>query len=1151
MKNGAIYQKDPTQTRLANNGVAEVAEDRSQAAQSILRYELETFVCDGQYEKGLEKILRTYLQNIGAAEQPGVWISGFYGSGKSHLVKMLRALWADEHFADGSTARNLAHLPDSTLELLKELSTQGKRLGGLHAAAGKLGAGSDDNVRLALLGVVFKSAGLPEQIHRARFVMWLKDAGLYDPLVVELKAAGETLEAELPHLYVSPILAKALLKVYPDLAQTPQEVRQLLKAQFPTVTDVTNDEMVAAITGALSVDGKFPLSLVVLDEIQQYIDDDVGKAYKVQEVTETCCKRFAGRLLFVGTGQMALSGMPNLQKLMGRFPVPIALSDADVDRVIRKIILAKKPSAVPVVQDSLSRNLGEISRHLRGTKLEHSNDDEAMMVADYPILPTRRRFWERVLRTVDTTGTVSQLRNQLHIVHEAARDSAQAEIGNVVNGAFIFDQIAPNLVQTAVMSREVYEHVQSFADGDNLAKVKAELVKLIFLINKLPTDPMADVGVRPTADTLADLLVTDLQQGSGQLRKDIPDLLDALQNKDALVMAVSTTAGVEYRLQTAESSAWQTEYRRQEGELKNNLQRLEYERLDLFKTRCQQALKEVKLSQGQCKEPRTLHAVFDSELPKDHAKQLYAWFQDGWSTSESNVVADARNLGNSDPTLFVYIPARNKTELSNAVVAKKAAEMTIELRGTPNTPEGEDARAAMATRLNDATRQIEHYLREIFGGIQVFQAGGQEVDGDSLAAKLGNGAGASLVRLYPQFDIADHCAWGKVFERAKKGDIQALEVVGHKGDADKQSVASALLKYLAAGKKGSDIRDHFKAPEFGWPQDAIDGALFALLASGHVLAEDTAHKSIDVRKLERSKITQTFFKPEKVTITPVQHIQIRKLYQTAGIACQPGEEQAKASLLLAELRDRAQAAGGEPPKPEAPDLTPIQELGLLTGNALLAELFNQRNTLAQQLDEWQTAAERISQRSSNWSLLQDMLDHAKELGPGADLADEAEAIRTQRTLLADPNPVQGLLDQTINLLRKSLSHQVMQYNEARAKSLAGLQADSQWQRLDQDKQQALLKKHGLHTDAGANTATTDDLLAALDETPLGAWEDRRKALAPRFDEARMEAAKLLEPKVVHVQLPHRTLRDEAELETWLADVGALVRQKINDGPVML
>lgn len=105
MLNRDIYQKDPSTRKLVNEGVASVNDEKTNQALSVLRYELETFVCDGQYEKGLEHILDVYLKNIEQAEQPAVWVSGFYGSGKSHLVKMLRALWVDSQFEDGASRR--------------------------------------------------------------------------------------------------------------------------------------------------------------------------------------------------------------------------------------------------------------------------------------------------------------------------------------------------------------------------------------------------------------------------------------------------------------------------------------------------------------------------------------------------------------------------------------------------------------------------------------------------------------------------------------------------------------------------------------------------------------------------------------------------------------------------------------------------------------------------------------------------------------------------------------------------------------------------------------------------------------------------------------------------------------------------------------
>ena len=188
MLNRDLYLKDPTTRTLVNEGVASVNDENL----SVLRYELETFVCDGQYEKGMAHILETYLKNLGHAQQPAVWVSGFYGSGKSHLVKMLRALWVDTDFPDGATSRGIANLPESIREHLVNLSVDGKRHGGLHAASGTLGSSSrDKSVRMALLGILFKSVGLPEQYPVARFVLWLRQEGLLEAVKAHVEQPGE------------------------------------------------------------------------------------------------------------------------------------------------------------------------------------------------------------------------------------------------------------------------------------------------------------------------------------------------------------------------------------------------------------------------------------------------------------------------------------------------------------------------------------------------------------------------------------------------------------------------------------------------------------------------------------------------------------------------------------------------------------------------------------------------------------------------------------------------------------------------------------------------------------------------------------------------------------------------------------------------
>jgi hypothetical protein len=98
MKNKELFQRDPTTSKLLNDGVAAVKDAVTEQERETLRYELSHFVCEGQYKDGIVRILESYISNINSATQLAAWISGFYGSGKSHLEKMLRHLWVDTKF---------------------------------------------------------------------------------------------------------------------------------------------------------------------------------------------------------------------------------------------------------------------------------------------------------------------------------------------------------------------------------------------------------------------------------------------------------------------------------------------------------------------------------------------------------------------------------------------------------------------------------------------------------------------------------------------------------------------------------------------------------------------------------------------------------------------------------------------------------------------------------------------------------------------------------------------------------------------------------------------------------------------------------------------------------------------------------------------
>ncbi|HEX6035432.1 MAG TPA: hypothetical protein VFY83_13385, partial [Anaerolineales bacterium] len=432
MRTKEIFLKDPLGWKLVNEGVS----SNNTEDLATLKFELESFVCDGEYLNGMRRILQGYIDSFGSPEQKAAWISGFYGSGKSHLAKVLRYLWTNFTFPGGSTARSLAHLPDEITDLLTEISTLGKRHDGLHMAGGTLKAGVG-SVRLRVMGLFFKSVGLPEGYPYAKFLLHLKRDGKDEVFKLAVEAQGKDFNKELGRLYSSSALAKAYVQCY-DHVTEPSQVGAMLRAQYPDVNDVSMGEMCDVIREALSYGGGLPCTLLVLDEIQQFIGQDAQASLDVQEVTEALSKEMDGRLMIVGTGQSALNDMPNLQRLMGRFTIKIHLKDNDVEKVVRTVVLQKREDKKPDIKKLIAKNEGEITRQLEATKLATRSEDDQAYLPDFPLLPVRRRFWERVLHSVDSTGTAAQMRTQLRVVHEACRTYADAELGAVVPGDFLY-----------------------------------------------------------------------------------------------------------------------------------------------------------------------------------------------------------------------------------------------------------------------------------------------------------------------------------------------------------------------------------------------------------------------------------------------------------------------------------------------------------------------------------------------------------------------------------------------------------------------------------------------------------------------------------------------------------------------------------------
>ena len=1134
MLNHEIYLVNPVSRKIVNEGVASVNDDQ----QRVLRYELDTFVCDGQYEKGLEHILDVYLRNLNQEQQPGVWVSGFFGSGKSHLVKMLAAFWTDRKFDDGATARGLAALPESVKTNLRELTNAGKRFGGLHAALGTLGAGAG-SVRLSLLRIIFKSAGLPEQYPQARFVLWLQKEGILDTVRATVEKQGDNWSEELDNLYVSGVLHAAVAAAKPQLYDSPAACNVAINNEYRPVTDISVDEMVKAIRLALTRNGQFPLTLVALDEVQQYIGSDEQRSMDVQETVEACCKMIGSRMLFIATGQTAVTGTTHLKKLEGRFTVRIELSDTDVDAVVRKVILAKKPDAVDALKQVMQQNNGEIARQLSGTSIGYRSQDADWFTQDYPILSVRRRFWEHTLRVLDPTGTDSQLRNQLTMVHRAAQSNLMQPLGNVIAGDYLYFDLADKLLQSRSLPRNVHEKTIKWNSMGGDDQLKARACALVFLINKL-SDTNKEVGIKATAETLADLMVTDLAAGSASLRSTLSTLLD----KCELLIKI----GDEYRIQTAESMAWRDEFEKQRGILSNEVHRIAAEREDRIRQKFSETVGKLACSHGLSNISRDISPSFEETVPAAKDK-VVLWIRSGWSAEESEVQVAAKQAGNDSPLILAYIPKRSSEELREQILEYKAAVLTLGAKGTPTSAEGKEAQSAMNTRRDNANARIQSILGEAIAGTRIFQAGGAEVLGAKLRDAVLAAAENALKRLYPNFSIGDHAEWGKVYSRAQAGSPDALKAVDYSGDPALHPVCKAILSYLAAGKSGADIRSKFEGDQYGWSRDTVDGALLTLVVGGQIKCLDEQGRVVDLKKIERKQIGKLSFRPENVVLQIGQRLKVRQLFQKLGVQAESEKESEKVGEFLDKLKSLGEQAGGNAPRPQQPDIAFLSELRLKVGNEQLLSLFEQFETLSKRIEEWKVLKEAIDKRLPGWNKLQLLLQAAGEASCVEPIWQQAEAILANRLLLQNPDMVQPLMKSLEDALRLQLQDYLTQYKAVYEEGMAKLEKNSAWKGLPQQRRSEILDACGIAEIGGLSCGNYEELQTALKQYPLASWGDRVEALKHRFAKALEQAVKDMEPTVQLLEIPKRTLKTDADVERWLHEVGEQLRAAVKTGPV--
>ena len=422
-----------------------------------LETELEEYVVTSEVSKRLEEFVEAY--NDGQRGN-GVWISGFFGSGKSHLLKMLALLLENQPVGE--------HTPLSYFE--PKFASDRIFLGNLQKAVGipsrsilfNIDQQADVARSLdgALLSVFVKMFDNMQGFygtmpHVANFERDLDREGHFDAFKAaftehsgkdwrEARRSANMLGGKITEAYI-----QATGNDVPsgDLIRAYREDYSLSIDSFA--------ERVRDYIDARSVEEPgFRLNFFV-DEVGQYIADSVPLMTNLQTIAETLSTRCDGRAWIVVTaqqemdtivGEMSRHTGNDFSKIMGRFDTKLALNASDVAEVIQRRLLEKTDamaSSLGEVYDDHAENLRTMFDFADGTQSMKGFRDRDHFIRSYPFHPYQYELFQKAIRTLSDQNafegrhTSTGERSMLGAFQEVGRSMMHEPLGTLAT----FDQM--------------------------------------------------------------------------------------------------------------------------------------------------------------------------------------------------------------------------------------------------------------------------------------------------------------------------------------------------------------------------------------------------------------------------------------------------------------------------------------------------------------------------------------------------------------------------------------------------------------------------------------------------------------------------------------------------------------------------------------
>ncbi|MFW6053105.1 MAG: BREX system P-loop protein BrxC, partial [Desulfosalsimonas sp.] len=470
-----------------------------------LKNEISEYIVTESIEEQFEKLL-TRMQTAmesGNENDIGVWVSGFYGSGKSSFTKYLGLALDEQVQIEGIPFIN--HLQDrlNKPQTKALLTTVARRFPAavimLDLASEMLAGATMQEVSTVLYYKVLQWAGYSRNLKVAAFERRLQKDGRYDEFLKKIEDQGlNWADIQNDPLVVDSVIPSIAHEMYPEIFRT----ETAFNSEASDIITFENERVKEMIEIVYNKTGKSHI-IFIIDEVGQYLGGRDNLILNLDGLAKNLKEIGEGRVWIIGTAQQTLTeddprsaiNAPQLFKLKDRFPIQIDLESKDIKEICYRRLLGKAPEAEKVLGKYFDDH-GQALRHntkLQDAKYYDSDFNKETFINLYPFLPAHFDILLHLLGALaKSTGGIG-LRSAIKVVQDILIEGpqgyepmAEQPVGQLATTATLYDALERD-IQSAFPSRHhsVGKAMMRFPDSQIHQEV-AKSVAILQILNNLP-----------------------------------------------------------------------------------------------------------------------------------------------------------------------------------------------------------------------------------------------------------------------------------------------------------------------------------------------------------------------------------------------------------------------------------------------------------------------------------------------------------------------------------------------------------------------------------------------------------------------------------------------------------------------------------------